>query len=209
MNKGIIFDLDGTLWEVTQATYDSVNRIAQKYNLGEINLETVKRMFGKNTLDSARLCFPQFDDEKAIELLHEGSESMNKELAQTGGNLYPNLEETLKELSNEYLLFIVSNSGHIEYIDAFLDSSGLRKYFKDYIAASALKITKEAGIRKIIDDYKLEKAVYVGDTDKDQEAAIEADVPFIHARYGFVENLESEWSINSIDEITKVVKNLL
>ncbi len=33
MKKGIIFDLDGTLWEVTNITYKSVNEIIKKYNL--------------------------------------------------------------------------------------------------------------------------------------------------------------------------------
>ena len=44
MNKGIIFDLDGTLWEVTNATYNNLNRVAKKYNLEEIKLETVKKL---------------------------------------------------------------------------------------------------------------------------------------------------------------------
>ena len=30
MDKGIIFDLDGTLWEVTNAVYANVNRFAKK-----------------------------------------------------------------------------------------------------------------------------------------------------------------------------------
>ncbi len=36
MKKGIIFDLDGTLWEVTNTTYKSVNEIAKKHNLKEV-----------------------------------------------------------------------------------------------------------------------------------------------------------------------------
>ena len=33
MKKGILFDLDGTLWEVTDRTYESVNEITKKYGL--------------------------------------------------------------------------------------------------------------------------------------------------------------------------------
>ncbi len=209
MNKGIIFDLDGTLWEVTDATYNNLNRVAKKYNLEEIKLETVKILFGRNTLECARLCFPSLNDEKAVELINEGSIELNNELKEKGGNLYPNLEDTLKKLSNEYMLFIVSNSGHTEYIEAFLNSSGLNSYFKDYIAASALKITKAEGIQKVIYDYKLEKAVYVGDMIKDLEAAKIANIPFIHAKYGYMEKLESEYSIESIDQLPNIVKEII
>lgn len=208
MNKGIIFDLDGTLWEVTDATYNNINRIAKKYNLEEIKLETVKKIFGRNTLECARLCFPSLNDEMAIKLINEGSIELNNELKEKGGNLYPNLEVTLKRLSNEYMLFIVSNSGHTEYIEAFLNSSGLKNYFKDYIAASALRITKAEGIMKVINDYKLEKAVYVGDMIKDLEAAKTANIPFIHAKYGYMKNLESEYSIKSIDQLPNIMMKM-
>ena len=33
MKYGIIFDLGGTLWEVIDNTYNSVNEIARKYKL--------------------------------------------------------------------------------------------------------------------------------------------------------------------------------
>ena len=63
-------------------------------------------------------------------------------LIQKGGNIYPNLKEVLFFLSEKYNLFIVSNTAENRYIEAFLCSSNTKKYFKDYIAASSLKISK-------------------------------------------------------------------
>lgn len=42
-NKGILFDLDGTLWDVLETTYKSVNKIAKKYDLEKIEEVTVKK----------------------------------------------------------------------------------------------------------------------------------------------------------------------
>ena len=209
MNKGIIFDLDGTLWEVTDITYENIKKVAQKYNVNDIKLETVKGIFGKSFLECARILFPTQDDETAIKLLKEASIEMTNELCEKGGNLYPKLEETIKKLSEQYLLFIVSNSGHTEYIEAFLKTSGLAQYFKDYIAAGALKMTKAEGIQKIINDYNLQQAIYVGDTDKDQEAANIANISFIHAKYGYMKNLKSDYSIGEIEELPNIVTRCL
>ena len=107
-------------------------------------------------------------------------------------------------MSLKYEFFIVSNTGHKEYIEAFLVTSGLAKYFTDYIAASQLNISKADGINKIIQDYNIEKAVYIGDTKKDMEASKKANIPFIQARYGFGENLETEYYIDSIEELPKI-----
>lgn len=108
-------------------------------------------------------------------------------------------------MSLKYEFFIVSNTGHKEYIEAFLVTSGLAKYFTDYIAASQLNISKADGINKIIQDYNIEKAVYIGDTKKDMEASKKANIPFIQARYGFGENLETEYYIDSIEELPKIM----
>ena len=142
-------------------------------------------------------------------LMDEISKVNIRNIKEYGGNIYPNLEKVLKQLIVKYKLFIVSNTGHKEYIEAFLTTSGLAKYFIDYIAASELNISKAEGINKIIQNYNIENAVYVGDTKKDQESAQIAKIPFIYAKYGFGKNLETEYYINSIDELPQIITQIL
>lgn len=207
--KGVIFDLDGTLWEVSDTTYKSVNEITNKHNLKEVSINTVNSVFGLNREDAAKVYFPYLNLSEAVTLLDEISNVNINNLKKYGGNIYNNLENTLIKLKNNYDLYIVSNTGHKEYIEAFLTSSGLGKYFKDYVAASELNISKADAIRKVINEYNLEKFVYVGDTQKDKEATINANVPFIYAKYGFGKNLNSDYSINSISELPEVVEKIL
>lgn len=209
IRKGVIFDLDGTLWEVTNTTYESVNEIVKRHNLKEVSLETIHSVFGLNREEVARLYFPYLELEEALKLVDEASTLNAENLRRYGGNVYPNVEEVLKRLKENYELFIVSNAGQIEYIDAFLDSSELRKYFVDYIAASQLNISKADAILKVIKEYNLDKYVYVGDTIKDLEATRDANVPFIQAKYGFGSDLHTQHYINQINELPKVVNEIL
>ena len=208
-NNAILFDLDGTLWEVADETYKSVNEVAKKYNLKEVDINTIHSVFGLNRIESAKLYFPYLDIEKAIELMEEISTVNIRNLKEHGGNIYLHLEDVLKKIADKYKLFIVSNTGHSEYIEAFLHTSNLDKYFIDYIAASELKISKADGIKKIIQNYNIENAVYIGDTNKDMEAAKIANIPFIQARYGFGKDLKTEYYINSIEELPQIIKKII
>ena len=207
--KAILFDLDGTLWDVTDETYKSVNSVAAKHNLGAISKNVVRSVFGCNRVEAAQIYFPNVDFKDSINLMEEISEDIIKNLKKNGGNIYPNLEQVLIKLTDNYKLFIVSNTGHSAYIKAFLTTSNFEKYFVDFIAASELKISKAEGINKIINDYGIDKSIYVGDTKKDCEASKAANIPFIQALYGFGENLKTEYSINSVNELPDVVSKIL
>ena len=207
--NGILFDLDGTLWEVKNSTFESANKIAKKHKLKEISMETICAVFGLNKFEVAQLYFPYLELNQSLNLLDEIEILNIKNLKEYGGNIYPNLKETLASLRKKYELFIVSNTSKSEYIEAFLTSAKLNNYFKDYIAASELGISKADAIKKIIDDYKLDKAVYVGDTKKDMEASDLATIPFIQAKYGFGKNLNAEYYINTFKELPYIVEKLI
>ena len=71
MKYGIIFDLDGTLWEVIDNTYNSVNEIARKYKLDEISKETVCACFGLSRNETAQNYFPKLERKFQLKLLDE------------------------------------------------------------------------------------------------------------------------------------------
>lgn len=206
--EGILFDLDGTLWEVIDATYESVSEIVNKYNLVQVSKKTICNTFGLNKVESAQSYFPYLKQDEALKMLEESEILKIKNLKKYGGNLYPNLEDTIKILKDKYELFIVSNTAKSEYIEAFLITSGLEGCFKDYIAASEIGISKADAIKKIIDDYQLQYAIYVGDTQKDMEAAVLANIPFIQAKYGFGEDLKTKYYVDEIKELPNVIEQI-
>ena len=207
--NGIIFDLDGTLWEVTESTFYSANKTTNKYKLKEISKETICKVFGLNKEESAKLYFPYLELSESMKLIDEIATINIENLKQKGGNIYPNLIETFNILKEKYDLFIVSNTAEIEYIEAFLISSGTKSFFKDYIAASKLRISKAEAIKKIIKENNIDKSVYVGDTIIDLEAAKIANIPFIYAKYGFGKNIKTNYFINELKELPSLLKEML
>ena len=54
----------------------------------------------------------------------------------------------------------------------------------------------------------IKKAIYVGDTVKDQEAANEAGIEFIYAKYGFGKNIHHKYSIEDIKYLPNFLKTI-
>ena len=178
----LLFDVDGTLWDTTNSTYKAENIITKKHNLPEVTKETIQKCFGYNRVESAKEYFPTLDLDTAIEYKIEADLEKIRIINEENIDIsYPNTKETLEKLSEKYDLYIVSNTGNVLYLEAFVKTSGTKKLFKDLVAASALKISKADAIRKVMNDNNIDKAIYIGDTIKDKEAANEAGIPFIQA----------------------------
>jgi len=202
----IIFDLDGTLWETTDITYESANEIMRKHNINhEITKEVIAKSMGCSSQETAKNYMPNLDENTRMDLFEEMNILNSKKLLNKGGNLYTNLEEVLDRLKKKYKLAIVSNCG-ANYIESFLETSKLEKYFDDFIAASKLKISKGEAIKKVMERNNIKNAIYVGDTLKDYEATKIANIEFIHAKYGFERELNFKYSIDDIIELPGILE---
>ena len=114
----------------------------------------------------------------------------------------------LNLLHKKYDLFIVSNNAHSSYIEKFIKAGNYLGYFKDYIAASEISLLKSEAIKKIIIDNKIDNAIYVGDTDKDKEAAENNNIIFIQSLYGFGNDLGCKYKIHDISELYNCVEKI-
>ena len=199
--RAVIFDLDGTLWETLDCNYECMNEVSKKYNLGKIDRDIICKNYGNSKEQSAKLFFPNLPLEEACKILDESDALNIKKLTESGAYIYPGLEETLFRLKQKYDLYIVSNTATKKYIEAFLISTKLFKYFNDYYAASEIHLEKGKTIIKLMDDYYIDEAIYVGDTKIDFEASIRAKIPFIQCLYGFGEELDCKYKINDISEL--------
>lgn len=208
--KGIIFDMDGTLWDSSEGVAVSwMEIINREYGMERvITSEDVQSVMGKTMDKIAEALFPEIPKEPRLELLRKCCEYENEYLGIHGGILYPDLEDTLKVLQGKYDLYIVSNC-QAGYIEAFLEHYGFQHYFKDIECYGNSGYQKSENIRIIVERNHLDKAVYVGDIQGDYDAAMAAGVSFIHAAYGFGTIAQETAEISAFAELPKAAGEIL
>jgi phosphoglycolate phosphatase len=203
----IIFDLDGTLWDSTanvalawQAAVAQVDYIDE-----EMTVERVRSITGMTYDAIFDKLFPDLDTHQRKEVQTLCGISELEILHTKGGELYPQLEETLKYLGTKYKLYIVSNcqSG---YIEVFLDLNNMHPHFLAHQCFGTKGNPKADNIKDIVNDHQLKAPVYVGDTMGDYTAATQAGVPFIFASYGFGAVPDGMVAtVNSFSELTELL----
>lgn len=203
--QGIIFDMDGTLWDSAVQVAESWSQVVAKQYSPEkvITALDLQKVMGLTMDKLAQALFPELSERKRMALLEACCKAENEYLRQHGGSLYPDVEETLQALQKEYPLYIVSNcqSG---YIEAFLEYYHFESYFQDIECFGNNGLKKGENIRKIVSRNHLEAAVYVGDIQGDFDASEEAGVGFIHAAYGFGTIRQQVPSIQKFSELLQI-----
>ncbi len=211
MKKGIIFDLDGTLWDSSVQVVEAWNEVLRRYPQldRQISCADMQGYMGKTMYDIAALMLPDTETALRNKIMDECCENEHIYLEKHNGTLYPHLEETLTTLKNMgYLLYIVSNCQD-GYIQLFLRVNKLEKYFSDIECQGRTGKPKSENISLVVQRNNLDKAAYLGDTLLDMLSADGAGVPFIHAAYGFGKPDRITPEIHSFAQLTEIIGTII
>ena len=215
MKKGIIFDMDGTLWDSAANVAESWNVAIEEFAAGKSDVDITRKIttddmnsvMGKTMYVIAELLFPDVEEETRTALLKLCCAKENDYLRTHGGKLYPKIRETVEKLRENYHVYIVSNcqSG---YIEAFLEYYGFEELFEDIECFGNNNLQKADNIALVATRNGLDDAVYVGDIQGDYDASMKAGVKFIHAAYGFGTIDAQVEKIEEFSKLPEVVENV-
>ncbi len=209
MKKGLIFDMDGTLWDSSENVAASwTEKIRElNYDLPDITKKDIMSVMGLTMDKIADILFSSLSKDERMELLRLCCDHENDYLRRHGGVLYPELEKTLKRLKEKYHLYIVSNcqSG---YIESFLDYYSFGKYFDDIECYGNNLFEKGDNIALITKRNNLDKAWYIGDIQGDYDATMKAGLDFIHAAYGFGTIEQSVPELEKFSDLPELMEKL-
>ena len=207
----LLFDLDGTLWDSAPAVAEACNEIFQLEcpGLKPLTVDDIHGVMGMTMKEISLALYPEADMPRRDEIFDICCRHEVEYLYSHCGALYPDFRAVMESLKAEgYDLAVVSNC-QTGYVKAFLVSSGAADLFIDYEEWERTGLTKGENIRLVMDRNHYAKGVYIGDTKKDREAALQARIPFIHAAYGFGTVEAADGVIHSLSELPALVSKMI
>ena len=211
MRKGIIFDVDGTLWDAGVQVAEAWNFVLrEKYPQVDkiISSKEIYANMGKTMKEFGDTLFPFLPQDLRGKVLDDCMDYENRYLEDHPGLLYPEVREVLRQLNWQYDLFIVSNCQR-GYIEVLMRACGIQEYIRDIECFGNTGLSKGDNIRMVIDRNYLDECFYVGVTAMDGQAAAFAGIPFVFASYGFGRADEAVGTINSFADLLSLAKKLL
>ena len=185
--ESIILDIDGTLWDSRALVAEGYNIQLKAEGLDHlcVTAEELKPLFGKVLEEIADILFESIPVSQRYDLMARCMKTENLHMHSDPCRIgYPGIRETVEELAKRYRLFIVSNS-ECGYPELCMEKLGLTPFIEGHLCYGDTGTTKGKTIRTLIEKHNIGSCVYVGDTQGDYEATLEAGIPFIWASYGF------------------------
>ena len=185
--ESLIFDIDGTLWDSRALVAEGYNIQLTAEGLGHlcVTAEDLKPLFGKVMTEIADAILATVPEAERYDLMERCMATENRYLEENPCHIgYPGVKETVAKLAETYRLFIVSNS-QCGYPELCMEKLGLTPYIQGHLCFGDTGTSKGRTIRTLMEKHNITTCAYVGDTQGDYEATVEADVPFIWCTYGF------------------------
>lgn len=200
---GLIFDLDGTLWDCSKASAQAFNRAYQESELSlNVTSDFVKSISGKPSSECDAILLKEVPpDLKNATLEHFDKFEKVEVKAHAASSLLAGVAEGLIALAKHYPLYLVSNCGE-QYLKVFLEETPVGHLFKDSECHGRTGLNKAHNIRMLVERQKLSLPCYIGDTAGDEQAAKEAGVEFFFVSYGFGRQVGTSPRFGSFSELT-------
>ncbi len=209
--KGILFDLDGTLWDATVQIAASWKKVIDSFHFVNktLTVAEIKSCMGLPMDQIFRRLFPNLQQHDRDALQAKCQQYENAYLASHPGCLYLQVRQTLEQLKGKgFHLFIVTNA-QSGYIEAFFSATNLQDLFDDYEMFGRTGLLKSENIKLVRKRNALDGAAYVGDTQQDYLACVDANIPFIHAAYGFGNAEKAVYRLPSFAQLPDMIDKVI
>lgn len=205
--ESLIFDIDGTLWDALTLKAEAWNQmfVAEGIEQYCVTKKDIIPLMGKTAEEIADILFFDMPSQRVRhETMRRCAEMEYDYLAKHECDVgYNRVKETIQILAKTHRIFIVSNSDK-GYPEICIEKMGLKPYVQGHLCHGDTLQSKGKTIRLLMDRYQIERCVYIGDTQHDYEATLEAGIPFIWASFGFGKCENYTDRINEFSELLEI-----
>ena len=187
--RAILFDLDGTLLDTAPDLVGALNGLRAEHGLAPLAFESVRPAVSHGAARVLRLGFPLADADEFAALQRRFLDIYRAALS-AGTRLFPGMERVLDTLASRGLQSGVVTNKPAWLTDPLLEGLGLRGRLACVVSGDTLPERKPHPL-PLLHAAKLAgvlpgECIYVGDAERDIQAAHAAGMPALIARYGYL-----------------------
>ena len=203
----LIFDLDGTLYDTRTSFVPTMRTVYREYGLRYPSDDVILSLVGEP--------FPVFLDWLIEHGFPTGREALARQISEIEfasirerGALFPGVQETLGELSEDGYVICLCTNGDRRYADAVLSACGVLHLFAELETNEVEGRTKVDLVRDLLRRVPHERAFMIGDRYHDMEAGRANGCTVIAAGYGYAgprELDEANWIIERFPDLPRTL----
>ena len=217
MKKVIIFDLDGTLLDTLSDLQKAVNFALSHFGYPLRSLEQVRKDIGNGVAKLMERSTPNGLDNpnytKALEIFKEYYGKNYNVFT----HAYEGMLDVIKKLKKDGYTVTVATNKIIDVAKELLDIHYPEQF--DFIQGDAVGVHKKPHpdmINNIVSHYKVSKndVLYIGDTNVDEETALNGEVDYVLVTYGYrtIEEIKNSCRctnlVNTPEELLKYIESI-
>ena len=178
----VIYDCDGVLFDSLEANTRLYNDLCVLVGRGSLRQEEMEYVHTHTVFEAIRFIFGEKDDleKKALEILKQKQVDLKNYVEYL--KMEPHLLQVLEELKQKGILRVI-NTNRTTSMKYIMERFNLGPYFEMVVTALDVKNPKPhpESVEKILEALKLKKAeaVFIGDSDVDQQTAKSSGVKFV------------------------------
>jgi len=187
----VIYDCDGVLFDSLEANTKLYNDLCTRVGRYPLRENEIKYVHTHTVFEAIHFIFGAENDreKKALEILKQKQVDLKNYVAYL--KMEPHLFQTLEKLKAKGILRVI-NTNRTTSMKYIMESFNLWPYFEMVVTALDVKNPKPhpESIEKIMQELHLnkEEAVFVGDSDVDQQTAKSSGIKFIAYKNRDIQN---------------------
>lgn len=207
-----LFDLDGTLLDTREGVIKAILRVIKDFSLNEPDRTILEGMIGPPIQESFKNIFG-LSKERSINMANVFRDYYKKDEYLLLAKPYDGIYSVLESLFKAGVKIGIATYKREDYAKKLLTAKGFDQYTK-YIYGSDYegKLKKEDIIRLCLEGMNCEdysRAVYIGDSKSDGQAAMSLKIKFIAVLYGFGFKKIEETEVFSPYSVVKQCKEIM
>lgn len=188
--RAVLFDMDGTLLDTAPDMVSAVNTLRREEGLAPLPYEVVRCGVSHGVARVVKIGFPEAQGDR-VAALHKRFLEIYRDNLTLGTRLFAGMEQVLDSLAERRLKsgIVTNKAGWLT--EPILEQLGLRARFDCVVCGDTLTERKPHPL-PLLHAVKLAgvtpgECIYVGDAERDVQAAHAAGMPALVANYGYLE----------------------